>query len=46
MHKIAPAWKWLFIVMLALVAIAASFHFDAAVRQWVDGAFNRTRKQS
>jgi membrane-associated phospholipid phosphatase len=35
MHKIAPVWKWTLIVLLALIAIAASFYFDAAVHQWV-----------
>jgi membrane-associated phospholipid phosphatase len=35
MHKIAPVWKWLFVVVLAITAIAASFYFEAAVRQWV-----------
>ena len=45
MHKIAPAWKWLFILLLALSAIAASFYFDAAVRHWVVEHSNRTIKQ-
>ena len=44
MHKIAPAWKWLFIVLLAIIAIAASFYFDAAVRTWVLDHSNRTAK--
>ena len=35
MQKTAPVWKWLFLIILAAVAIVASFHFDAAVRQWV-----------
>ena len=45
MHKIAPAWKWLLIVLLAVIAIAASFHFDAAVRHWMVEHSNRTAKQ-
>ena len=45
MHKIAPAWKWLLIVLLAVIAIAASFHFDAAVRHWMLEHSNRTAKQ-
>ncbi len=44
MHKIAPAWKWLFIFVLAIVAIAASFHFDATVRHWVVEHSSRTVK--
>jgi len=44
MHKIAPAWKWLFILLLALGAIAASFHFDAAMRHWVAEHSSRTVK--
>jgi membrane-associated phospholipid phosphatase len=45
MHKIAPVWKWLLIVMLAILAIVASFHFDAAMRHWVAEHSNRTAKQ-
>jgi undecaprenyl-diphosphatase len=45
MHKIAPVWKWLFILVIASIAIVASFHFDAAVRQWVLEHSNRTLKQ-
>jgi membrane-associated phospholipid phosphatase len=45
MHKIAPVWKWIFVVVLALVAIAASFYFDAVIRQWVLEHSNRTVKQ-
>jgi undecaprenyl-diphosphatase len=44
MHKIAPAWKWLLIIALALLAIAASFHFDAAVRHAVTEHSSRTTK--
>jgi membrane-associated phospholipid phosphatase len=45
MHKIAPAWKWLLIVLLAVIAIAASFYFDATVRHWMVEHSNRTAKQ-
>ena len=45
MHKIAPVWKWLIIVVLAIIAIAAAFHFDAAARHWVIEHSNRTAKQ-
>ena len=44
MHKIAPAWKWLLILVLALCAIAASFYFDAAARHWVAEHSSRTVK--
>ncbi len=45
MHKIAPAWKWILIIVLALGAIAASFYFDDAVRRWVLEHSNRTARQ-
>ena len=45
MHKIAPVWKWLFIILLAIIAVAAAFHFDSAVRAWVIEHSNRTAKQ-
>jgi membrane-associated phospholipid phosphatase len=35
MKKIAPVWKWLLLIFLAALAVAAAFHFDAAVRAWV-----------
>ncbi|MEO8440720.1 MAG: phosphatase PAP2 family protein [Spartobacteria bacterium] len=45
MHKIAPAWKWLFLLLLAGFAIAASFYFDPVVRTWVAEHPNRTARQ-
>jgi len=45
MHKIAPVPKWLIVIVLAIVAIAAAFHFDGAVRAWVTEHSNRTVKQ-
>ncbi|CAN5452893.1 phosphatase PAP2 family protein [soil metagenome] len=45
MNKIAPAWKWLLIAVLALLAIAAAFHFDSTVRVWMSEHSNRTTKQ-
>jgi len=44
MHKIAPAWKWLLIALVVILAIAASFYFDATVRHWVTEHSNRTVK--
>ncbi|CAN5521383.1 phosphatase PAP2 family protein [soil metagenome] len=41
MHKIAPPWKWLLLVLLA-AAIVAAFYFDAAVRSWVLEHSSRT----
>ena len=45
MHKMAPVWKWLLILFLAIVAIGAAFHFDAAAREWVVRHGNRHAKQ-
>ena len=45
MQKIAPAWKWLFILLLAAIAIVAAFHFDPMVRQWVVEHSDRTAKR-
>ena len=45
MQKIAPAWKWLFILLLATVAVVAAFHFDPMVRQWVVEHSDRTAKK-
>lgn len=45
MQKIAPVWKWIFLLTLAIVAIVLAFHFDGAVRHWVAQHPNRTAKQ-
>ncbi len=45
MQKIAPLWKWLFILLLAILSIVAAFHFDGTVRQWVVEHSNRTTRQ-
>ena len=45
MHKIAPVWKWVLILLLAIGAIATAFHFDQAARQWVATHGNRHAKQ-
>ncbi len=44
MKKIAPAKKWLLFLLLALVAIAAAFSFDTAVRAWVVAHPNRAAR--
>ncbi len=44
MKRIAPLWKWLLLLVLAAVAIAAAFHFDGAVRAWVTAHPNRDAK--
>ncbi len=45
MFKIAPVWKWIFLLLLALLAIAAAFHFDPVVRQWVSEHSTRGTRQ-
>jgi membrane-associated phospholipid phosphatase len=45
MHKIAPVWKWLLLIVLAIIAVAASFYFDATVRHWVVQHSNRDVRQ-
>jgi len=45
MHKIAPGWKWLFLIGLAVIAVAAAFHFDAPVQSWVIQHSDRGTKQ-
>jgi undecaprenyl-diphosphatase len=45
MQKIAPAWKWVFLLLLAALAIVAAFHFDPLVRQWVLEHSSRSAKQ-
>ncbi|MEO6872963.1 MAG: phosphatase PAP2 family protein [Chthoniobacterales bacterium] len=44
MKRIAPLWKWLFLLVLAALAIAAAFHFDGAVRAWVTAHPSRGAK--
>ncbi len=45
MKKITPVWKWLFVLLLATLAIVAAFHFDGAVRAWVIAHPNPTARQ-
>ncbi len=45
MSKITPVRKWVFVVLLALLAIAAAFYFDDAVRAWMTSHSDRTAKQ-
>jgi undecaprenyl-diphosphatase len=45
MQKIAPVWKWLLLLLLAIGAIVLAFHFDGAVRQWVVHHSNRTARK-
>ena len=45
MHKIAPVWKWIFIILLAIGVIAAAFYFDSAVREWMTSHSSRSTKQ-
>jgi len=44
MQKIAPVWKWIFLLVLAIGAIVLAFHFDDAVRQWIAQHPNRIAK--
>ena len=45
MNRIAPVWKWIIFLVVAAVAIAAAFYFDAPVRTWVLEHHNRAAKQ-
>jgi undecaprenyl-diphosphatase len=45
MQKIAPAWKWVFLLLLALIAVVLAFHFDEATRRWVVEHSNRAARQ-
>ena len=45
MSKITPVRKWLFIVLLALLAIGAAFYFDDTVRAWMTAHSDRTAKR-
>jgi undecaprenyl-diphosphatase len=45
MQKIAPAWKWVFLLLLATVAAVLAFHFDETARRWVVEHSNRTARQ-
>lgn len=44
MQKFAPAWKWLLIICLALIAIVLAFYFDSTLHQWVAQHPNRTAR--
>ena len=44
MHKIAPVWKWILLLVLAIGAILLAFHFDATVQHWVIMHPDRTAK--
>ncbi len=45
MNRIAPLWKWLLLLFLAALAIAAAFHFDAVVHDWAVEHPHRTARQ-
>ncbi len=45
MSKITPARKWLFLLLLALLAIGAAFYFDDAVRAWMTAHSDRSVKR-
>jgi undecaprenyl-diphosphatase len=46
MKQTTPLAKWLLILLLAALAIAAAFYFDGAVRAWVAAHPDRGWKQS
>src|SRR5438105_11084297 len=41
MNKMALVLKWLFILLVAALAIVAAFHFDEIVRNWIFHHRNR-----
>ncbi|MEO5719130.1 MAG: phosphatase PAP2 family protein [Chthoniobacterales bacterium] len=45
MSKITPARKWFFLILLALLAIAAAFYFDGAAHAWITAHPDRTLKK-
>ncbi len=45
MLKIAPAWKWLLVILLAIGLVAAAFYFDGAVRTWLVKHSSRSVRQ-
>lgn len=45
MAKISPVWKWVLLILLAVIAIVLAFYFDPVVHQWITAHPDRTARK-